>query len=221
MPSSFDQNLLTCAKYILTADPAEYHTKYRPIQDFCTGIGNILQTLPTKTAAYAGQPTVTGPITTAVASSFLYHPRCMTAETIIKSCIEATPILTYGNNAPLTSCACYPSEIWQLSIFDDPILSYVSYLETADLSVYPYASGLVDFCANYGGRSNSPTSTTPTPGIVSLGKMTIVIYSPNTSSISQTTVSVKPSAGSSLQGRGFGKALLALTLVVLDVVLFF
>jgi hypothetical protein len=40
-------------------------------------------------------------------------------------------------------------------------------------------------------------------------------------SVSQTTVSVKPSAGSTLMGGGFGKLVLALAAVALDVVLLF
>jgi hypothetical protein len=190
------------------------------------------------TAAYADQPRAIGHITAAAATTGTYYPPCMTAENIIESCMEATPILTYGNNAPLASCACYSSEIWQPSIFDNLMLSCANYLKTAGPSVYPYASGFVGFCANYGGGSNSQTAATSTPGITSLSKnsqtsatstpgitspskTTIVTQPPNTSSISQTTASVKPSAGSSLRGGGFAETLLAFAAVALSMILLF
>jgi hypothetical protein len=204
VPNLFDGNVLTCANYWRTAVPA-FYSGFRSLEGFCTSIGNVLQTSTSASPVYTDQtPTTRPPITTAPAttSSYytsIYYPPCMTVADIMASCIKSVPTPTYGYDAVLASCACYSSETWAPNRFDDPILSCANFIKTADLSDHLDTSHLVGFCTNYGGGSISHipiTSATPTPPITIISQTTIIIYTPEISTLSVTTVSVRGGASS-------------------------
>ncbi|PMD12254.1 hypothetical protein NA56DRAFT_741595 [Hyaloscypha hepaticicola] len=227
VPNLFDRNVLSCANYWKTAAPV-FYSGFRSLEGFCTSIGNVLQTSTSATTVYTVQSLTTPPPITAATTTIssyhtpAYYPPCMTVADIITSCIQSAPTPTYGYDAVLASCACYSSKTWAPNRFDDPLLSCVSYLKTADLSDHLDTSHLVGFCTNYGGGSISHmsiTSATPTPPITSISQTTIILYTPETSALSVTTVSVKGGASSSFLRSAFGKLLWILAALVVDMVI--
>jgi hypothetical protein len=227
VPDLFDGNVLTCANYWRTAAPV-FYSGFRSLEGFCTSIGNVLQTSTSATPVYTDQSSTTPPPVTAATtttSSYytpIYYPPCMTVADIMASCIGSAPTPTYGYDAVLASCACYSSETWAPNSFDDPLLSCANYLKTADLSDHLDTSHLVGFCTNYGGGPISHisiTSATPTPPITSISQTTVILYTPETSTLSVTTVSVKGGASSSFLRSAFGKLLWVLAVLVVDMVL--
>jgi hypothetical protein len=227
VPDLFDGNVLTCANYWKTAAPV-FYSGFRSLEGFCTGVGNVLQTSTSATPVYTDQSSTTPPSITAAAtttSSYdtpIYYPPCMTVADIMASCTESAPTPMYGYDAVLASCACYSSETWAPNRFNDPLKSCVNYLKTADLSNHLDTSHLVGFCTNYGGGSISHisiTSTTPTPPVTSISQTTIILYTPEISTLSVTIVSVKGGAGLSFLRSAFGKLLWVLAVLVIDMLL--
>jgi hypothetical protein len=213
-PDYFDCGVLTCANYIKTAGPTDYSVYYT-LEGFCMGVGNILQSPIAATAKKTGATTIgTGSITPAAATTGL--SACTTITDIIASCMEVTPPFRNLDNVAQASCACYSAGIWDPNGFDILATSCAISAKTDVPAENSVISPLIGFCRKYGRDWNSQT-----PATTSASKTTIVINTPATISVSQTTVSVKPSAGSTLTGGGFGKLVLALAAVALDVVLLF
>ena len=217
-PDYFDGAVLTCANYIKTADPTDYSVS-RVLEGFCTGVGNILQNPIAATAKRTGATTIgTSPITSAAAATTTSFsvPTCTTITDIIASYMEVTLLLRNLDNVAQASCACYSDGIWDPNGFDVLATSCANSAKTDVPAENTVISPLIGFGTKYGRDLNSQT-----PATTSASKTTIVINTPATMSVSQTTVLVKPSAGSTLTGGGFGKLVLALAAVALDMVLLF
>ncbi|KAE9368785.1 hypothetical protein N431DRAFT_547684 [Stipitochalara longipes BDJ] len=239
VPEYFDGVILTCAEYVKTKDPTDY-TVYQAMENFCTSVGDVLATTTTATAAQTtaqstttapstattaqetAQPTDTGPITAAAAMTGgnINNSACTSVVNILASCIAATPAFRTLPNTEQASCACYSGDAYDPNGFDAPILSCANYASTADPAYYSDIASLTGFCASYYGGLSSQTSAASTPAITSPSKTTIVIYPPpGTTSISQTTVSVKTSVGSSSRGGGSRDLLWVLIVVALEMIL--
>jgi hypothetical protein len=243
VPQYFDGVVSTCAEYVNTIDPTDY-TVYQAMENFCTVIGDVLaattaakstqQTTPPSvpasitatTAQQTAQPTSTGPITAAASmtGSDVNNPACTSVVNSLASCIAATPAFRTLPNNVQASCACYSGTIYNPDGFDGPLLSCANYASTADPAFYSAIASLTGFCeSNYAGPTHQ-TSAASDPAITNVSKTTSVIYHPSgTDSFSQTTVSVKPSVGSSLRGGGSWKLGWAVVVVVVafNMVLFF
>jgi hypothetical protein len=242
VPQYFDGVVSTCAEYVNTTDPTDY-TIYQSMENFCTVIGDVLAattgattaqqtttpasapaSITTTTAQQTAQPTSAGPITAAAAitGGDVNNPACTSVVNILASCIAATPAFRTLPNTVQASCACYSGTVYNPNGFDGPLLSCANYASTADLAYYSAIASLTGFCESYYAGPTYQASAGSDPAITSLSKTTIVIYPPSgTDSFRQTTVSVKPSVGSSLRGGGSWKLGWAVAFVAFKMVLFF
>jgi hypothetical protein len=213
------------------------------MENFCTVIGDVLAattgattaqqtttpasapaSITTTTAQQTAQPTSAGPITAAAAitGGDVNNPACTSVVNILASCIAATPAFRTLPNTVQASCACYSGTVYNPNGFDGPLLSCANYASTADLAYYSAIASLTGFCESYYAGPTYQASAASDSAITSLSKTTIVIYPPSgTDSFSQTTVSVKPSVGSSLRGGGSWKLGWAVAFVAFKMVLFF